>query len=397
VSISYWVATVSAALAVVGGLWPAHLGLGDPQAVRPNGGLVLGYYVPYDPTSWASLEAHASQVDVVAGQWVTIDPCGGLTTRDDQSLKQFAQGRGLLVEPSLYTASGWLDHRVLTDDATRWAALQNVVAYTTDEGYDGFDLDLEGVDPGDREPLTDFVTELGAALHANGKLLTLALPAKERDVTTGWSGAFDYAALGERADLVTIMAYEDRGPFSGPGSVAPYAWVANVATFAGQQIARDKVLLGLAFYGYDWNTTSGGALSLGFPRAMTLAERVQAVPGFDSDQRSLTFRYTSASGDAIPAGPTAARPNHVITTRTSVPCDVAPPNAASPTPGPPAPAPDTPQSHEVWIEDSQSAAARIELAERQHLRGVAAWRLGFEDPNVWPLLDQWRQLRGSGQ
>ena len=392
-SIWRWVAT---GVAVLAGLWPADPGFADQATGRLSAGFVLGYYVPYDPTSWASLQAHASQIDIVAGQWVTIDACGGLTARDDQSLKQFARDRGLLLEPSLFTASAWLDHRLLSDDASRSAALQNIVAYTVEEGYDGFDLDLEGVDAGDRDALTDFVAELGTTLHANGKLLTLALPAKERDVTTGWSGAFDYAALGARADLVTIMAYEYRGPFSGPGSVAPYAWVSRVVTFASQQIARDKVLLGLAFYGYDWNTTSGGALSLGYPRARSLAEHVQADPGFDADQQSFTFSYTSGAGDAVPPGPTAARPNHVITTRTSVPCDVAP-ASAPPTPKPPAPAPDTAQAHEVWVEDSQSAAARIGLSDGQHLRGIAVWRLGFEDPNVWPLFEQWRQFRDSAR
>jgi spore germination protein YaaH len=51
-----------------------------------------------------------------------------------------------------------------------------------------------------------------------------------------------------------------------------------------------------------------------------------------------------------------------------------------------------PQTHQVWIEDGASAAARIGLADAGHLRGVATWRLGFEDPNVWPLLAQWRQV-----
>jgi len=126
-------------------------------------------------------------------------------------------------------------------------ALDQIVSYTVAEDYDGFDLDLEGVDPADRDALTAFVASAGDALHANGKLLTLAIPPKERDVTVGWAGAYDYAALGAQADLVTIMAYEYRGPFSGPGSVAPFDWVQRVTRFATSQIPPDKVLLGLAF------------------------------------------------------------------------------------------------------------------------------------------------------
>jgi spore germination protein YaaH len=378
------------------GLWPAGSGFAQSATSLPNRGVFLGYYVPYDPTSWASLEAHIDQLDVVAAQWTTIDACGGLSSRDDQTLKQFAHDHGVKIEPSLYTASGWLDHRVLTDDAARAAAIENIVGYSVDEDYDGFDLDLEGIDPPDRDALTSFVTELSARLHGEGKLLTLALPAKERDATSGWSGAFEYASLGPLADLVTIMAYEYRGPFSGPGSVAPYDWVARVATFASQQIRGDKVLLGLAFYGYDWNTTSGGALSMGFPRAMALAEHEQAQPDFDAGQRSLTFEYMSDVGDRIPPEPTAPRPSHRVTTRVAAECDVPPPPAPPATPGP-APVAGVPQAHAVWIEDSLSAAARIGVADANHLRGIAAWRLGFEDPNVWPQLEQWRAIRDAGQ
>ena len=47
---------------------------GQGNARQPTPGRrVLGYYVPYDPTSWATLEAHADALDDVAAQWVTID------------------------------------------------------------------------------------------------------------------------------------------------------------------------------------------------------------------------------------------------------------------------------------------------------------------------------------
>ena len=66
----------------------------------------LGYYVTYDATSWASLEAQAHLLDLVAVRWVTIDACGRLTSSDDQTLKQFARSRGIQVLPSLGTFSG---------------------------------------------------------------------------------------------------------------------------------------------------------------------------------------------------------------------------------------------------------------------------------------------------
>lgn len=351
--------------------------------------LVLGYYVPYDAGSWASLEAHADQLDLVALQWATIDACGGLSSRDDQTLKAFARGRGLKIEPSLLTGSAWLNHQILTDDAVAAHAIEQMVAYTLDEGYDGFDLDLESIDASDQSALSSFVGWLASALHDQGKLLTVAIPARDRDVTSGWSAAFDYAAIGAQADLVTVMAYEYRGPFSGPGSVAPIDWVTRVSAYASAQIPPERLLLGLAFYGYDWNTTSGGASSVGYQKAVALADYYQAVPSLDPMQQSLTFGYTAEAGAPTPTSPPAPTLAHEVTTRTAAACPNTPPPTPARTPTP-APSPGSLQDHQVWLEESSSAAARLGVARASGLRGVATWRLGLEDPGVWPLFEQWR-------
>jgi spore germination protein YaaH len=366
------------------------LGIGDRPAAAASDHLVLGYYVPYDATSWASLQAHADQIDLVATQWVTANACGGIGSADDETLNQFARAHGLRVLPSLLTLSGWLNHRLLTEDEVSQQLIDQIVAYTVAEDYAGFDLDLEGVSADDRDALSVFVARAAVALHEQGKLLTLALPAKDRDVTVGWGGAYDYAALGADADLVTIMAYEFRGPFSGPGSVAPIDWVERVLGFATRAIPADKLLLGLAAYGYDWNVTSGGARSVGYPAARGLAEHYGIDIGFDAGSQSATFSFWGLAGDGHFVPPPPGRPAHEMTVHSAPPCDVAvPPPTPAPTP-PPAPPPDTPELHEVWVEDAASAAARLDLATRYALRGIATWRLGLEDARVWPALAAFR-------
>ena len=276
---------------------------------------LLAYYVPYDATSWQSLQAHPEAIDTISAQWVTIDACGNLSSREDDTLKQFAHAHGLQVVPSLLTLSGWLNHRILADPDVAANAIEQIVAYTVDEGYHGFDLDLEAVDASDRDALSAFVAELGSALHARDKQLLLAVPAKDRDVRVGWAGAYDYVALGAAADLITIMAYEFRGPFSGPGSVAPYAWVDRVLAFSTQTIPREKVLLGLAFYGYDWNTTSGGARPLGYPQFAAMAEQYGVPIEFDAESQSAAFSY-EVLGD-VPAPLATMRPQatHAVRVR----------------------------------------------------------------------------------
>lgn len=354
---------------------------------------LFAYYVPYDGTAWRSLAAYADQIDYLGVQWVTVDACGRLSSQDDQTLLAFARARGLAVLPSLLTLSGSLNHRLLTDPAVANRLIDEIVAYVTAEDYAGFDLDLEGIEPGDRPAYSAFVARLGAALRARGKLLTLAVPAKTADVTTGWAGAYDYAALGPHADLMTLMTYDYRGPWSGPGSIAPYDWVERVVRFAASQLPAQKILIGLAFYGYDWNLTTGQTRSLHYRQATALAERYGVALTFDPLARSVTFRYRAQPTDPPPPQTSLPPPAHVIRRRTAPPCPVVVP---SPTPSPPRPPRPTPtpapfHDHVVWLEDSASAAARLGLADRYGTAGVAAWRLGQEDPRVWEVFRRWRE------
>lgn len=360
----------------------------------PTKRTVLGYYVPYDPTSWESFKAHAAELDYVAAQWVTVDPCGNLGSRDDRTLIAYAGVRGVKVLPSLLTSSGWLNHRLLTDPATTDRFLSQIVSYVVEMGYPGFDLDLEGINAEDRDAFSRFVPRLAEALHQRGKTLTLAIPAKTSDVRTGWAGPYDYAALGRHADHILLMTYEHAWPSGPPGSIAPQQWVDRVMAYAVSQMPREKLLLGLAFYGYDWNTTvEGRARSLLHPQAVALAGQYGARIATDEASRSATFRYTARAGDPYPPRPSLPPLQHDILVRTPSPCPVQPP-PAPPTPTPrPMPPPPTLQEHVVWLEDATSVAARLEIAVGHGLGGVGAWRLGQEDPGAWPHLAGYREGR----
>ena len=386
-----WVRVLVLALTLIGSSHGAAAEAEQSRPATPEGRRLLGYYVPYDSTSWAVLESQAPAIDVVALQWVTIDACGRLTSQENQTLKQVARDRGIQILPSLLTNANWLNQRILTDPETTDRALAEIVAYVEAERYDGFDLDLEAVRPADRNAYTAFVARLAAALHERGKMLALAIPAKSSDTTTGWAGAYDYAALGQHADLITIMAYEFHGAWGEPGPVAPLDGVERTVAFAVSQIPSEKVLLGLAFYGFDWNTTSGGARYLGYPEAAALSERYGVPIGIDPSSQSATFRYRATAGDAPPTPLRPPVPLHEIVTRQAPPCPVpTPPPAPTPTPRPSAP-PDAIQDHVVWLEESASAAVRLELASRYQTGGVATWRLGHEDPPTWEVVRRWRQ------
>lgn len=358
-----------------------------------NPGTVLAYYVPYDPTSWHSLEAHADSIDYVAPQWVTIDACGNIGSRDNLTLVAFARSRGIRILPSLLTSNADLNHHLLTNGTSAARAVEQIVDYVVSEGYDGLDLDLENIKPGDRAAYTEFVRQLSVAMHRKGKMLTAAIPAKTYDATTGWAGAYDYAAIGPHFDLITIMTYEYSSPTGKPGSTAPLDWVDRVISFATNQIAPERVLVGIAFYGYDWDITNGGrARSLRYPQAAALARKFGIPIALDPATKSATFSYTLRAGDSLPPDEKLPAVSHEIKVRQAPACPL-----STPTPAPrpmtpqPTPTPSLPQEHVVWLEDARSVSARLAVATKYGAAGAGAWRLGQEDPAVWKVFATWRQ------
>jgi len=303
--------------------------------------LRLAYYFPQDSASFDSLRANIRHLDVVAPHWLTIDATGSVESIEGPQAVAFLHGSSALVLPSVALTSKRAGHAIVTDAEVQSEALGELVAAA--EPWDGLALDFEGLDPDDRGALSDFINQLGTSLHEQRKLFAIALPAKTRDTTTGWAGAYDYAAIASSADLFLVMAYGFRTGSSGtPGSTAPLPWVDASMAYAASVIDPNRLILGVPFYGYDWNVTRGPpARALRYRDVRDLLDRTGAVPYIDPESASATFEYFDGE-----------------------------------------------QQHEVWYEDERSLAAKLNLVRKYALRGVGAWRLGQEDPKAWVVWDQ---------
>jgi len=306
------------------------------RSALPSGPIRMAYYYPPDQTSLESLRANLPNLDIVSPHWLEVDEAGRVSGEQRAEVVTLLRSSRALVLPSVVASNASAAHQIIAEPRVRAAAISGLLAAV--ERWDGLALDFEGLDPEDRSDLTSFVWELGAALRAAGKLYVVALPAKSSDVRTGWSGAFDYAAIAGAADLFVVMAYGWRTSSSrDPGSTAPMPWVESSIQYAVQELTADRVLLGVAFYGYDWNVAQGPpARALRHRDTQQLIDRYGAEPAFRADVGSATFSYVAA-GD----------------------------------------------SHEVWYEDARALNAKLGLVSAFGLRGASAWRLGQEDPGSW--------------
>lgn len=144
-------------------------------------------------------------------------------------------------------------------------------------GYDGIDIDYEGMSCGKKEKFEEFILKLSTELHARKKLLSVAVHPKTgidsdeadlkkckglkhaitMDFRENWRGPLthDYTFLGKHADMVKIMAYElhprkYRNP--GPGPQAPGVWLEEIIDYAQTRIPPEKLYMAIPTYGYDW-------------------------------------------------------------------------------------------------------------------------------------------------
>jgi spore germination protein YaaH len=321
---------------------------GDPGQTPAR--TVLGYYAEDwagDSLSLDSLKNASHQVDLVVNFQLLMDSKGQIITRDYPELMAEAKAEGVKVQGLVHNLVGPgfdsnIAAAVLSSPAVRSQAVSNLLSTAKAKGLAGINVDLENIPPSLRSSYTAFVRELSGALKPAGLSLTLSVPAKTfDDKVSPWSGAFDYKALGTYADKIVPMAYDEHSLGYQPGPVASIGWVDKVAAFAVSQVPKEKILLGIPTYAYDWikGTTDGRGLST--PQAMSLAMQYGVKVLWDSDAQVPYFAYVNLG-----------------------------------------------QAHVVYFENAQSLAPKLDIVRKYGLGGIGIWRLGLEDPGIWPVIAQ---------
>lgn len=169
-----------------------------------------------------------------------------------------AAGKGSYACITNHGAAGFdpdIGHAALVTN--RAATLQNIVTLARTQGLSGINLDFEGLYPADRAAYSSFVADLAAQLHAIASKLILSVPPKQADTASNtWTWPYDFASIGQSADFIQVMTYDQHFTGSAPGPVAGIDWMQTVLQYATSVVPASKVLLGLPAYGYDWNRTA---------------------------------------------------------------------------------------------------------------------------------------------
>ena len=151
---------------------------------------------------------------------------------------------------------------------------------TVDYDLDGIDVDLEGrlVD----KNYEGFVLKLASALKEKGKLITAA-------TATVYGDRYTDKALAQ-FDFINVMCYDKTGPWNPnkPGQHAPYNMAADdMEYWSGKRgIAKEKLSLGVPFYGYGFGNNA--------PESIAYKDIIAQYPGAEN-----TDQVTIAGGGII--------------------------------------------------------------------------------------------------
>ncbi|HEX9439179.1 MAG TPA: glycosyl hydrolase family 18 protein [Roseiflexaceae bacterium] len=319
---------------------------------HPKTGRYIAAWLPdsFDSTNRQSFEANADILDEVSPFWYAPDTRGNLlhgSDARDKALIELAHGKNVWVIPTIHNIVSGTDPvpAILRSPERRRQHIRNIVAEVLAYSYDGIDIDYESIDSSLRDEYSAFIADLAAALHSQGKQLTIAVHAKNCDYC-GLGGFQDWATLGQAVDRLRIMTYDYhwRGS-SRPGPVAPIYWVGKVADYAKTVVDPAKVVIGVPFYGYNWPTVGGNATAQTWEMINNLHQAYSLDVNLkESDENGLVqenwMTYSTRQDGR----------------------------------------------REVWFATSRGLEAKLGLVQQMDLAGIAIWRLGGEDPQNWEVI-----------
>lgn len=205
---------------------------------------VMGWYTEGQPySSGASFATNMMSIDTVIPDWFTTDAQGDLIDQGSGDMAQVVGDAHLHDKKIFLILSNNAGTTPVPDGPQPLARLESAVTQAVlADGFDGVNVDLEGMPGSYERSFSSFMEALYGKLHPLGLLVTVDVPVKtQTDVPPDdWAASFDYAILGKYSDDVIVMAYDEHSDTSGPGPVAGLPWVIQAMNYAASVIPAPK-------------------------------------------------------------------------------------------------------------------------------------------------------------
>jgi spore germination protein YaaH len=239
----------------------------------------------------------------------------------------------------------------------------------------GINIDIEyaGENPQAlRDDFVKFMRKLDWYLDSKYKNVTLSIDVYASAASNSQS-IWDIESISQYVDYIVVMAYDfHQRSSSQAGPVAPLfsedsKWNKDInqhLKYFLDQAPREKILLGIPFYGYGWQTDSHDAkantyedtgFTVSYKKAKELLALSQGGTSSESAWQGATQIKKAWDNDALSPYITYQQNGELYT---------------------------------IYYEDPQSIAYKLEYARQLDLAGIAIWALGYEDEEreIWQAI-----------
>ncbi|MEO8033500.1 MAG: glycosyltransferase [Acidobacteriota bacterium] len=318
-------------------------------------GIVAAFYAPWQETGLHSLKESAGKMTHLLPVWVHLtENADGLDFHDwdntlvphNKEVLDVARTNNLNIVP-VFSNAQMSDfdpvrvHKFLTNPQAQQLIILQLRHWCVANRFQGINVDFENLPDPDYPLLIKFLQSMKSVFDPAHLTVSVDL---EADKPLNWR------AISAVCDFVVVMAYDEHSSVGKPGPIASIGWYRDTLVRALRSIPREKLVIGIANYAYDWAEGRDWAEPLTYQGALVMAkthrqdqeppERPEDIVDFDPEYLNPTFQYDDDQG----------------------------------------------VSHEVWFLDAVTAANEWTIARNYGVRGAAVWVLGSTDPSIWTFI-----------
>ena len=289
-------------------------------------------------------------VNVVSPAFFYLDEDGKLQENvgsKGQAYIEWAHSNGYKVWPMISNANAARESLEITSEimnsyTKRQELIESIVEKCVEYKLDGINVDFENMKAEDKDMYSRFIIELTPRLKEIGAVTSVDVTAPDGGET--WSMCFDRHVIGDVADYIIFMAYDQNGVSSTtPGTTAGYNWVSlSLNKFLQTEVIdSDKIILAVPFYTRVWTTDQDGKI---IGRSTVDMKDIESIipagveKTWDDELKQNYVEYMDGNN-----------------------------------------------KKQIWIEDLESLKAKVSLIKENNLAGVASWQKGMETDEVWQM------------
>ena len=231
---------------------------------------------------------------------------------------------------------------MLSSTTSRQNFVRNVTDAAVSLGLDGINVDFEQLSSDCGPHYVEFIRELSIQCRNMGLVLSIA-----NYVPFNFNDYYRLDIQGQVADYVIIMGYDEHWHGSkDPGSVASISYVSGGLDRTLQEVPANKVVNALPFYTILWKTEGTDVTDeyITMNNEADFMNRAGVTAEWDEETCQNYGEWTSGNA-----------------------------------------------TYQIWLEDAESIALKLNMMATKNIGGVAVWRLGYGTQAAWELINAYLQ------